>query len=147
MRMRLTSRSLVSLGLLVATLGLGTTDAHAADAPIATVEVEPPPPSSGIDVSAIRDAAEGAIRQLDRSSIRDRRRVVVSIALTRAATEGPVVCTVNATLRDARTGTMIAVIEAGARAEGPASVEVRKQVAQGAVRSAVRRIPSALGGK
>ena len=51
-------------------------------------------------------------------------------------------------LRDARTGVMIGIIEAGASADGPAtSVEVRRKVASAAVRSAVRRIPTLVGGE
>jgi hypothetical protein len=146
MRLR-TVRSLPFAVLLASAVVLGGKNADATDAPIAVGEVSTPPISSGIDAAMLRDAAEGAIRQLDTSTLRDRRRVVVSFALTRAAVEGPIVCTVNAMVRDARTGTMIAIIEAGARAEGPGSAEIRKQVAQGAIRSAVRRIPSALGAK
>jgi hypothetical protein len=103
------------------------------------------PEASGVDAAALRDTAEGEIRQIDVASLRAQRHVVVSFALTRAAADGPVVCTVNAMLRDARTGVMIAIIEAGATAEGPGSPELRKRLAHAAVRSAVRRIPSALG--
>lgn len=114
---------------------------------IAVGEVSMPPASSAIDVAALRDAAEGEIKQIDASRLPGRRHLVVSLSLTRAAVESPVACTVNAMLRDARTGVMIAIIEAGARAEGPVSPELRKQVAHAAVRNAMRRIPRALGAK
>jgi hypothetical protein len=135
-----------SLSLLVIATGVffSGADSDAADPPIALGEVSTPPAGSGIEVSTLRDAAEGEIKQIDASRLRDRRRVVVSLALTRARSEGPTVCTVNAMVRDARTGVMIAIIEGGAQADG-ASDEVRKQVANAAVRSAVRRIPTALG--
>lgn len=120
---------------------------EAADAPIAVGEITPPPASSGIDASVLRDAAAAEIKQIDPSRLPLRRKVVVSLALTRAVAEKTISCTVNAMVRDAHTGVMIAIIEAGAQAEGPASAELRKQVAHAAVRSAVRRIPRALGGK
>lgn len=133
--------------LAAAALAAAGADAGAREAPIAVGEVSPPPPGSGIDVAGLRAAATAEIARLDASRLPARRRVVVSLALTRAVVDGPVVCTVNAMLRDARTGAMIAVIEAGAEAAGPASIELRKQVARAAVQSAVRRIPRALGGK
>lgn len=144
------TRSLRSLFLTTALLAsaapalLVSGEARAADLPIA-VEVTQPPENIGIDASVLRATAEGEIRQIDASKLS--RRVVVSFALSRAAVEGPFACTVNAMLRDAKTGVMIAIIEAGAQAEGPASPELRKQVAHAAVRSAVRRIPRALGAK
>mgnify|MGYP001202444473 CR=1 FL=1 len=119
----------------------------ATEGPIAVGEVSPPPAGSGIDASVLREAATAEIKQMDLSGLRDRRKVVVSLALTRAVTDGPIACTVNAMLRDARTGAMIAIIEAGAHAEGPASPELRNQVAHAAVRSAVRRIPGVLGSR
>ena len=45
------------------------------------------------------------------------------------AFEAPYGCTVNAVLRDAKTGTMLAVIEGSARAEGNTTTDlVRQQV-------------------
>jgi hypothetical protein len=114
---------------------------------ISVGEVSPPPATSGVDAGGLRDAAEGEIRQIDAARLPERRQFVVSLALTRAIADGPVACTINAMVRDARTGVMIAIIEAGAQAEGPVSAELRKQVAHAAVRSAVRRIPRAVGAK
>jgi hypothetical protein len=134
-------------GLIVSVLGaalaLGSV-ADAAEGSIAVGEVVAPP--STIDPASLRDTAEGEIRQIDPAAL-PRRRYVVSLALVSAATEGPAACKVNATLRDAKTGNMIAIIEGGARAEGPASAELRRQVAHAAVRSAVRRIPRALASR
>lgn len=123
------------------------TEARAAELSIAVGEVSAPPPSAGLDAAGLRDAAEGEIRQIDAATIPQRRRIIVSLALTRAAVEGPVTCTISAMIRDAKTGAMIAIIEAGARADGPASSALRKQVAHAAVRSAVQKIPRALGAK
>jgi hypothetical protein len=124
--------------------------AEAVDPPIAIGEVSPPPANTGIDAASLRDVADAEIRQIDASRIpidARRRAVVVSFALTKAMVEGPIDCTINAMLRDRKTGAMIAIIEAGAHAEGPASAELKRAVANAAVRSAVRRIPTALGAK
>jgi hypothetical protein len=141
-------KRLVPIAVLSAVVLAGH-DGEATDSSTAVVvgEVSPPPATAGVDAAALRDAAEGEIKQLDAARLPERRRFVVSLALTRAAVDGPVACTVNAILRDARTGVMVAIIEAGAHSEGPASEELRKQVARTAVRSAVRRIPHALGAK
>ena len=70
---------------------------------------------------------------------RAQRRVVISLSLTQKAAS-PVACSVNATVRDARTGAMLAIIETAARAEGgPNTAEQRREVAYAAIRSAVRR--------
>jgi hypothetical protein len=118
---------------------------RAAEPLIAVGEVTPPPPTLGVDATVVREAATDEIRQIDASRLPRRKRYVVSLALTKAVAERTIACTVNATLREADTGVMIAIIEAGAQAEGPGSMELRKQVANAAVRSAVRRIPRALG--
>ncbi len=134
--------------LLAAFVLTTTPHANAVDSPIAIGEVTPPPVNSGLDAVTLRDAAEGELSKLDASRLPDaRRRVLVSFAMTKAVSEGPIDCTINAMLRDAKTGTMIAIIEAGAHAEGPASLQLKVQVAHAAIRSAVRRIPNALGAK
>lgn len=122
-------------------------DARAAESPIAVGEVAPPPAGSGIDAAVLREAAKAEIQQIDVSRLSLRRKVVVSLALTRTVVEGTIACTVNAMLRDAQTGSMIAIIEGGAQASGPASTELKKRVADAAVRSAVRRIPGVLAAK
>jgi hypothetical protein len=140
-------RFIAAIALFVPTM-FSMGDAAAAEAPISVGEVTAPPPGSGVDAIGLRAEATDEIRHIDASQIPNRRKIVVSLSLTKSAfAEKTTVCTVNAMLRDAETGVMIAIIEAGAQAEGPASVEVKKQVANAAVRSAVRRIPRALGGK
>lgn len=119
----------------------------AGEAPISVGEVATPAAATGIDATLLRAAATDEINQIDVSRLPNRRKVVVSLAVTKAVSEKTIACTVNAMLRDAETGVMLAIIEAGAQAEGPGSIELRKQVANAAVRSAVRRIPRALGGK
>lgn len=113
-------------------------------APIAVGEVGE---SAGIDSDSIRTTAEGEIAQIDVSKLPTKRRVLVSLSLARSSVGDGVACTVNAMLRDAKTGAMIAIIEAGAQAQGTTSDEVARRVAHAAVRTAMRRIPTALGTK
>lgn len=94
-----------------------------------------------LDVDAVRTTAEGEIRRIDVSRMPGARRFVVSLAV---ASDDASVCTVNATLRDRHTGTMIAVLEGRARTAGQANREDRAELVRVAVRSAVRQIPEAL---
>jgi hypothetical protein len=130
--------------LVAATLRAGDAGA-AAEGDIAISEVAPPPPSSGVDQATLKTAAEGEIKRIDgaRAPRWKGRRVLVSVALVKAD-DAPVSVTINATLREAKSGTMIAIVEGRARAEGSGSRELKKQVANAAVRSAVRQIPGAL---
>lgn len=140
MRMSKTWALLAPL-LLAATLSGG--DAKASDTSIALGEVAVPPASSGVDRATLKTAAEGELRGVDTSKLRKHRNVLVSVAIIGSA-QSPFACTVNALLRDAQTGTMLAIIEGRAHAEGAANPELRKQVLRAAVRSAVRQIPDAL---
>lgn len=143
----MTLRSIpVVVALVAAALAATVVPAEAKNATIVVGEVSPPPPGAGLDLAGLRAAANAEIDQLDATRLPKRRRVIVSLALTRAAASDPVSCTVNAMVRDARTGKMIAIVHGGASAAGPASHELRREVARAAVRSAVRRIPSALTG-
>ena len=125
---------------------LGAPAAEASEAPIAIGEVSTPTVPSDVDIALIRDAAAAEVGLLDTAKLPARKRVVISLAVRPAVSEQVVGCSVSATIRDARTGVMIAVIESGAHAEGPTSMELQRQVTQAAVRRAVRRVPSALGG-
>lgn len=130
--------------LLAAALSAG--DASAADTSIALGEVAVPPASSGVDRAALKSAAEGELSGVDPAKLRvlrKKRSVLVSVAVI-GAQQSPFACTVNAMLRDAKTGTMLAIIEGRAKAEGDANPELRKQVMRAAVRSAVSQIPAAL---
>ena len=104
-----------------------------------------PPASSGVDRAALKTAAEGELRGVDASKLRARKKrdVVVSVAVV-GSTPSPFACTVNALLYDAKTGTMLAIIQGHAHSEGAANDEVRKRVLRAAVRSAVSQIPDAL---
>ena len=129
--------------LLAVTIG-ATPVSAATDSEISVSEVTPPPPSSGVDQASLKSAAEGEIKRIDGSKAKGRR-VLVSVALV-PRDDAPVSFSVNATLRDAKSGSMIAIVEGRARAEGSSvSMDLKKQVAHAALRSAVRQIPDALG--
>lgn len=123
---------------------LGGRVALAADERIAIGEVSVPAPTPGVDKATVKSAAEGEIRSLDASRVR--RPVVVSLSVVRSSTDGPIAVSINAMLRDGRTGNMIAVLEGRAEADGAGSIELRRAVLRAAVRSAVRQIPLALSG-
>lgn len=126
-------------------LAIGTADVAAnaaAESEIALSEVTPPPPSSGMDHATLKSAAEGEIKRIDGSRAKGRK-VLVSVALL-PRDDAPVSFSVNAMLRDAKSGSMIAIVEGRARAEGSVTTDLKKQVAHAAVRSAVRQIPDAL---
>jgi len=130
---------------LLLAVALSAGDASAADTSIALGEVAVPPASSGVDRAALKTAAEGELRGVDASKLRARKRrdVVVSVAVV-GSTPSPFACTINALLYDAKTGTMLAIIQGHAHSEGAANDEVRKRVLRAAMRSAVSQIPDAL---
>lgn len=129
----------LALGVLLSWSGA----ARAAEGPIAVGEVSTASERSEIDISAVRDVATAELERIDSSRLSSKRRVVVSLTLTRALANGPA-CNVSAMLRDARTGTMIAVIEAGVQAVGPLSPGLWSRLTHAAVRNAMRKIPHAL---
>jgi len=138
----MTFRTFLTASVVVTALAAG--NARASDTSVAIGEVAAPPISSGVDGAALKSAAERELRQVDSSRLRNHRKVVVSVAML-GALEAPYGCTVNAVLRDAKTGTMLAVIEGSARAEGNTTTDlVRQQVLRVALRNAVRQIPAAL---
>lgn len=124
---------------------LSTGDAQASDTSLALAEVATPPVAMGVDLPSFKTVAEAEVRGVDVSKLRKRRNVLVSIAVIGAA-GAPFGCTVNAMLRDAKTGTMLAILEGRANVEGSPSPEVRKEVLRAALRSAVKKIPEALAG-
>ena len=135
------------LVVLLAPIVLATTvvsgEASASDTSIALGEVAVPEASCGVDHAALRTAAEGELRIVDVSKLRKRRNVLVSVAIIGSA-QAPLAFTVNALLRDAKTGTMLAILEGRARAEGQPDADVCKQVLRAALHGAVRQIPDAL---
>jgi hypothetical protein len=141
----MTNKALLIAPLLLA-LALSAGDASAADTSIALGEVAVQPASSGVDRAALKTAAEGELRDVDASKLRARKKkrdVVVSVAVV-GSTPSPFACTINALLYDAKTGTMLAIIQGHAHSEGAANDDVRKRVLRAAVHSAVSQIPAAL---
>jgi hypothetical protein len=128
--------------LLLAALLLSG-EAGAGDTSLTLGAVAAPPASSGVDRATLRSAAEGELLDVDASRLRKHRTIVVSVAVT-SASQSPFGCTVNAVLHDARTGTMVAIVQGNARTEGSASDAMKRQIVRAAVRSAVRQIPDAL---
>lgn len=130
-------------GVLFVGLGASVThDADAADASIALGEVSGGR-LPGTEAVVVKSAAEGELQRIDPQKLPRSRALVVSVAVA-ATTEAPASCTVNATVRDGRTGTMLAILEGRARTEGRADDETRAAVTRAAVKSAVSRIPEAL---
>lgn len=141
-------RPWLTLAPLLLATALSAGDASASETSIALGEVAIPPVSSGVDHAALKTAAEGELRGVDAKKLRElrkKRAVLVSMAII-GSTPSPFACSVNAVLRDAKTGTMLAVIEGRARSEGDASPEVRTRVLRAAVHSAISQIPEALAG-
>jgi hypothetical protein len=141
----MTTRPALLIAPLLVALALSAGDAAAADTSIALGEVAVPPLSSGVDRASLLTAAEGELRGVDASKLRARKRrdVVVSVAVVGSA-PSPFACTINALLYDARTGTMLAILQGHAHSEGAANDDVRKRVLRAAMRSAVSQIPAAL---
>jgi hypothetical protein len=145
------TRPFASFTFAIAALALasgigGASAAHAAtDSEISVSEVAPPPQGAGVDQAGLKTAAEGEIKRIDGSKAKGRR-VLVSVALL-SRDDAPVSFSVNATLRDAKSGAMIAIVEGRARSEGNANATwaLKREVAHAALRSAVRQIPDALG--
>ena len=130
------------LGCLLVTAALAPPPARAADASIAVGEVSGGG-LPGTDAGVVKSAAEGELRRMDTAKLPRSRALVVSLAVS-ATSDAPVACTINATVRDGRTGAMLAIVEGRARTEGRPDGELRAAVVRAAVRSAVSRIPEAL---
>jgi hypothetical protein len=132
------------LGAAVVATLLVAGDASAGQTTVALGEVAAPPLSSGVDRASLKNAAERELHDVDASPFRKHRKVVMSVAIM-GAEEAPFGCTISAVLLDAKTGTMLAVIEGRARAEGNTTTDgVRQHVLRVALRSAMRQIPAAL---
>ncbi len=133
------------IGPVLLAVALCAGDASAGETSLALGDVAVPPESSGVDRAALRNAAEGELLGVDASKLRKRRArdVVVSVAVV-GSTPSPFACTINALLYDAKTGTMLAIIQGHAHAEGAPNDDVRKRVLRAAMRSAVSQIPAAL---
>jgi hypothetical protein len=107
---------------------------------------------SGVDYeSVLRAASEEELRTLDLSRVPRGKKVIVSVALVRLDTLAEVratdaSCVVSASLRDAKAGTVFAILEGRARAKsGDERGSVESAAVHGALHGALARIPEALG--
>jgi hypothetical protein len=140
-----------ALGLPIVIV-LATSSAHAGDRGRVTIgEVSSNVVRTGVDYeSIVRAASEEELRAVDLSRVPRGKRVIVSVALVRLDTLAEplatdAICEVSATLRDARGGTVFAILEGKARAKsGGAPGAVESTAVHGALRGALARIPDAL---
>lgn len=133
------------LGRFVAVMVASVAMVFAAETNAATpaaIEIAPPPAVYGTDANALRAIAAAELGPANAASGTSRR-VVVSLAVATPKSAEPDECQVDATLRDERTGAVLAVIDATARATGPLSRAERRALAHAAVRSAARRVTAA----
>jgi hypothetical protein len=100
-----------------------------------------------VDLSAVlRAAVLGELATLE-SPRKERGPIILSAALVRMESDGGRVnCVVSATLRTARGGTMLAMLEgrAGVETGAPITPEVARRAVEAAARAAVVRVPEAL---
>jgi hypothetical protein len=125
------------VAVMVASVALAFTATTEAATPTA-IEIAPPPAAYATDANALR-----AIATAELGAANAKRRIVISLAVAKPATDEPTECAVDATLRDARTGAVIAVIDATTRMTGPLSRAERRALAHTAVRNAARRVVNA----
>ncbi len=135
------ARVRLGFGALLVALALSA-PATAEPERLALGEVSVSESAPGIDPAAVKTTAERELRGVDAKRVK--RRVIVSVAVVRSS-DDPVAVRVHATLREAKSGNMIAVIEGRASSDGEGA-ELRRAVLRAAVRSAVRQIPEALSG-
>jgi hypothetical protein len=100
--------------------------------------------------SLLRAASEEELEALDLSHVPRERRVIVSVALVKLDTLADprtvdASCEVSATVRDAKGGTLFAILQGRARTKGggPAGT-VESAVVHGALHGALARIPDVL---
>jgi hypothetical protein len=109
---------------------------------------------SGVNYeSVLRAASEEELSALDLSRVPRGKKVIVSVALVRLDTLSEMqthatntTCEVSASLRDAKAGTVFAILSGRARAQsGGAPGSVESEAVHGALHGALARIPEALG--
>jgi hypothetical protein len=110
------------------------------------IEIAPPPAAYGTSAQALRQVAAAELRAVEIPGA-PQRRVVVSLALAKPSSDEPNDCKVDATLRDERTGAVIAVINIALRSTVRLSRAERTELAFTTVRTVARRVPAALANK
>jgi hypothetical protein len=140
-------RALHCFGLAAAIALLGG-PALAGESTTVAVEIAPPPPDGPADADSLRSVAEAEVA----SFVPVRRSVIIAVALSQTESETSetsetIVSTASASVRDARTGALLVILEADSRAVGVASPQQRRSMAYAVVGRAVRGVPSALDAK
>ena len=144
--MRMRGIAFLALGLITLTL-----PAQAGEMCVTIGEVSSQVAGKGASYEPmLRAASEDELRLLNLKQVPASKRVVVSVALVRLDTLAQqhsvdATCKVTATLRDARAGTLFAVLEGQAQAsssEPPGAVE--SSAVRGAIHGALAHIPEAL---
>jgi hypothetical protein len=130
---------------------LVTSSAQAGDKRVTIGEVSSRVVRTGVDYETIlRAASEEELRALDLSRVPRAKRVIVSVALVRLDTRAEprstdATCEVSATLREAKGGTVFAILEGTARARSDGAPDtVESTAVHGALRGALARIPEVL---
>lgn len=107
-------------------------------------EVAQPVARSGVDRIAFRSILEVELKQISSSSVPSRSgRVVVSAALAKFGAS-PLSYSVSATLRDEKSGTLLAIVSGSAQSIAPPTSELRDAVLTMAAHDALSQIPRAL---
>ena len=141
-------RLAASLALIFATLAV---TAQAGEKRVVIGEVSSQVVRSGVNYeSLLRAASEEELQALDLSLVPRGKRVIVSVSLVRldtlAETRGvDATCEISAALRDAKGGTVFAILEGKARAKSagtPGTVE--STAVHGALHGALAHIPEVL---
>jgi hypothetical protein len=140
------AKGLLGAGVLVALTA--TTPLYAVAPSVALGEVSTRVVRADVDLGAVlRAAVLEQLETLDAPRGGGKGPVILSAALVRMETDGGrVTCVVSATLRTARGGTMIAIVEgrAGVETEAPITLPLVRQAVQAAVHAAIVRVPEAL---
>jgi hypothetical protein len=140
----------VSAVAVVALFVTGARGTVAREKPVVIGEVSSQVARRGIDYAAlVRLTSEEELRALDWSHVPHGKRVIASIALVRLDTfEEPrttdSTCEISATLRDARGGTVFAILEGKARAKTDGASTSEIGALRGALHGALARIPEVL---
>jgi hypothetical protein len=142
-------RRVASLAVAVAALSV---TAQAGERRVVIGEVSSQVVRSGVNYeSLLRAASEEELQALDLSLVPRGKRVIVSVSLVRLDTLAQssavdATCEVSAALRDAKGGTVFAILQGKARAKSVGTAgTVESTAVHGALHGALARIPEALG--
>jgi len=142
-------RTLRAAAAFFIAFGTLSISANAGEKPVQIGEVSSRVARAGVDYAQlVRRESEAELRGLDLTRVPPGHRTIVSVALVRMDTleepERSATCVVSATLRDAKGGTVFAVLEGKAKAIAGEALIVEKNALHGAVHGALAGIPEAL---